>query len=231
MPSEFINLLPPDLSKTGAPNPNAQQATPLSASAVPSFRVPERVVTDGFWSNLKQFLTEKPIKVNPNAHSTLMPDDYGGGFRENLKDFFSSRPVPKGPINSRLAVNWGANFGGFLYRIREFISPTKLPPLKVTSRPVKVRDIWSKDEAFGWTQAISIGLHGVVFALAIFVPIWLTSKAQAVTKQLDVTPIDLSPYIAKLPAGANKAGGGGGANNHTLAPTNKGKLPKLRQRE
>ena len=126
MPSNFINLLPPDLNKPSASNPNAQPPTPVPASAVPSFQTPERVVTDGFWSNLKQFLTEKPIKVNPNVRSTLMPDQYGGGFNENLKDFFSSRPVPKGPMNSRLAVNWGANFGGFGYRIKEFFSPSKV---------------------------------------------------------------------------------------------------------
>jgi len=45
---------------------------------------------------------------------------------------------------------------------------------------------------------------------------------------VDVTPIDLSPYVAKLPAGADKAGGGGGANDHTLTPVNKGKLPKFK---
>ncbi len=45
--------------------------------------------------------------------------------------------------------------------------------------------------------------------------------------KIDVTPLDISPYLAKLPAGANKAGGGGGANNHTLTPTSKGKVPKF----
>ena len=77
------------MSKPGASKPSAQPSVPVPASAMPSFQTPERVVTDGFWSNLKQFLTEKPIKVNPNVHSTLMPDQYGGGFNENLKDFFS----------------------------------------------------------------------------------------------------------------------------------------------
>ena len=90
-----------------------------------------------------------------------MPEEYGGGFSDNLKDFFSSKPVPKGPMNSRLAVNWGANFGGFGYRIKEFFSPTKQPPLPPGIQPVKVKDIWSKDENFGWTQLTSIGLHVV----------------------------------------------------------------------
>jgi len=185
------------------------------------------MVPDNFWDNLRQFLTERPIKVKERADAPFTRTSFGAGMGDNLKEFLSSRPAPKGPINSRLTVNWGTNFGGFLYRVKEFISPTKLPPLQVTSKPVKVRDIWTKDEDFGWTQAASIGLHAAIFGLVILIPLLGLNKTQAVTKKLDVTPIDLSPYIAKLPAGANKAGGGGGANNHTVTPPNKGKLPKF----
>jgi periplasmic protein TonB len=225
LPDSIISLLPPDPNR-----PHDTEAVPVPASAVPGFTTPERVVTDGFWSNLKQFLTEKPIKVSGDASSPLMPERYGGGVGENLKEFFSSRPVPKGPLNSRLAVNWGANFGGFFYRIKEFVSPTKLPPLQVTSKPIRVKDIWSKDENFGWTQIISIGLHGTLFALVLLLPLFwhFGGKTQANNKNIDVTPIDISPYISKLPAGAQKAGGGGGANDHTLTPPNKGKLPKFK---
>jgi protein TonB len=217
------------MNKPRAVSANAQVAS-VPSSAVPKFGTPVNVVTDGFWSNLKQFLTEKPIKVDGRIHSPLMPEQYGGGFSDNLKDFFSSRPVPKGPLNSRLAVNWGANFGGFFYRIKEFFAPAKLPPLQVTSKPVKVKDIWSKDENFGWTQVVSIGIHGAVFALVLVLPLFwhFSPKTQANNKNVDVTPLDISPYVSKLPAGANKAGGGGGANDHTLTPPAKGKIPKFK---
>jgi len=56
----------------------------------------------------------------------------------------------------------------------------------------------------------------------------MAQPTQAVGKDTNVTPIDISDYISKLPAGANKAGGGGGANDHTLTPVNKGKLPKFK---
>ena len=52
------------MSKPGASAADAHIAVPVPSSAVPTFTTPERVVTDGFWSNLKQFLTEKPIKVS-----------------------------------------------------------------------------------------------------------------------------------------------------------------------
>jgi periplasmic protein TonB len=227
VPSNFINLLPPDKNKPGVSASSPQ--VPVPASAVPSFHTPERVVTDGFWSNLKQFLTEKPIKVSGKTQSPLMPEEYGGGFGDNLKDFFKSKPVPKGPLNSRLAVNWGANFGGFGYRVKEFFSPTKQPPLPPGIQPVKVKDIWSKDENFGWSQLTAIAVHGCLFALVFIVPLfWHFSTPTQAKNKLDVTPIDISPYISKLPAGAQKAGGGGGANDHTLTPVNKGKLPKFK---
>jgi periplasmic protein TonB len=217
------------MNRPGASASNAQPSVPVPASAVPGFTTPKRVVTDGFWSNLKQFLTEKPIKIRGDVNSPLMPDEYGGGFGENLKDFFSSRPVPKGPMNSRLAVNWGANFGGFGYRVKEFFSPSKQPPLPPGIQPVKVKEIWSKDENFGWSQLTAIGLHVVVIALIALPLIWkMEHPVDAKTKGVDVTAIDLSPYVAKLPAGAQKAGGGGGANDHTLPPVNKGKLPKFK---
>jgi len=64
----------------------------------------------------------------------------------------------------------------------------------------------------------------------LVLPLFLhfSPKTQANTK-VDVTPIDLSPYMSKLPAGAQKAGGGGGANDHTLTPPNKGKLHKFKR--
>jgi TonB family protein len=182
---------------------------------------------DRFWSNLVQFLTERPIKISRNFRSPLMPASYGGGFFENLSEFFSSRPVPRGPVNSRLAVSWGTNFGGFGDRIKEVFFPAKLPPLRVTSKPIKVKEIWSKDENFGWTQVVSMGLHAAVITLFVVPIIWHLAPPTEAKSKIDVTPLDLSPYVSKLPAGAKKAGGGGGADDHTLTPPTKGRLPKF----
>ena len=202
---------------------------PVPPNAVPRFGAPAHLVSDDFWSNLKQFLTERPVKVVERPGAPFTRNNFGGGVGENLKEFLSSRPVPKGPLNSRLAVNWGANFGGFFYRIKEFFSPSKQPPLPPGVRPVKVKEIWSKDETFGWTQVISMGLHAGVFALVILLPlIWPVPHTTEAKSNLNVTPIDISPYVTKLPAGATKAGGGGGANDHTMTPVNKGKLPKFK---
>ena len=111
---------------------------------------------------------------------------------------------------------------------RNFFNPPKPAPLPPGIQPVKVKDIWSKDENFGWTQAIAFAVHAGVIALLI-IPfiIGLTTPTKAVNKQIDVTPLDISPYIAKLPAGADKAGGGGGGGDRSPTPATKGKAPSF----
>jgi TonB family protein len=228
VPGKFINLLPPEITKANVSKTGPEPAVPMPASAVPKFGRPDLLIPDNFWSNLVQFLKERPVQVRERRDAPFTQTSFGAGIGGNLKDFFSSTPAAKGPVNSKLAVAWGANFGGFGTRIKEFFSPTKQAPLPFAIKPMKVKDIWSKDENFGWTQTISIGLHIAVIALLV-VPIFthVFPTIEAKNKQIDVMPLDISPYVSKLPAGAQKAGGGGGGNNHTLTPTSKGKLPKF----
>ena len=228
MPGPIIELLPPDLTKPSGGGANLP-AVPVPASALPEFGTPKHVVSDGFFSNLKQFFTERPVKVSGAANSTLMPEKYGDGLAENLKEFFTSAPAPKGPVNSRLAVDWGSNFGGFGYRLKEFFSPTRQAPLMVTSKPIKVKDIWSKDENFGWTQVMSIGLHAGIAALLILPFIFkVTGTTIASGPTVDTGIIDISPYVSKMPAGAKPAGGGGGGGDREILPPTKGKAPKFK---
>jgi protein TonB len=229
VPDLIVNLVPPEAIKPSVSAGGAQPNVAVPASAVPKFGPPSILIPTNFWSNFKQFLTERPVKVRERADAPFVKPGFGTGVVDNFKDFLSSRPVPKGPVNSRLAVSWGTNFGGFGSRIKEVFFPTKLPPANFTSKPVRVKDIWTKDENFGWTQVISFAIHGSVFALVILIPLFwhFGTKTEAKNKNVDMTAIDISPYMAKLPAGAKKAGGGGGANDHTLTPVNKGKLPKF----
>ena len=229
MAGSYLKLVPDEAIRKNAPGAGSQPNVAVPSTAVPKFGRPAILMPDNFWSNLKQFLFERPVKIRSGVKSTLMPTQYGGGFWENFSEFFSSKPVPKGPVDGKLAVNWGANFGGFGYRLKEFFSPTKQPPLPFEVKPIKVKEIWSKDETLGWTQVISIGVHGGLIALMLLPFLMnMTPTTQAVNKDANITALDLSDYLSKLPAGANKAGGGGGANDHTLTPVNKGKLPKFK---
>src|SRR5437660_12495086 len=109
----------PRVSATGS------QAPPY----VPRFGRPPMLVPDDFWSNLKQFLTERPVRVRERKDAPFTQTSFGTGVGDNLRDFFSSSPAAKGPVNSKLAVAWGSNFGGFGTRIKEFFSPPKQAPL------------------------------------------------------------------------------------------------------
>jgi TonB family protein len=221
VPGSITNLLPPELTRP----PAAKGPGSPAAARIPKFGTPVNYVSDGFWSNLKQFLTERPVKIRGNAKSPLMVSEFGGGFGGNLVEFFRSHPVPRGSSNNRLAVNWGAGFGGFGDRLREFFFPKRLPPLRVTSKPIKVRDIWSKDENFGWTQFASVGLHALV-VIVLVVPL-LLHRTPVTEANTNVTPIDLSPYLMKLPAGQKPAGGGGGGGDRAPTPPTKGRIPKF----
>ncbi len=229
MPGKFISLLPSEITKPKVSSAARGPAVPVPSSSVPKFTKPDLLIPDNFWSNLKQFLTERPVKVRERKDALFTQTTFGSGVTGNLAEFFRSGPASRGRVNSRLAVAWGANFGGFGDRIRDFFSPPRQAPLPPGIKPIKVKDIWSKDENFGTSQMLAVGLHIVVIGLLV-IPIFtnvLPASTEAKNKQVNVTPLDISPYMAKLPAGNDKAGGGGGANNHTLTPTSKGKLPKF----
>jgi TonB family protein len=223
----LINLLPDELRNPKRVGP--EEAVPVPNSAMPQFDRPAILMPDDFWSNLKQFLFERPVKVNERADAPFGKVKFGSGLRENLSFFLSSPAAPKTAINKKLEVDWGGSFGSFGDRLKEFFNPSKPAPLPPGIHPVKVKEIWSKREGFGWTQAISIGLHGALIALLLvpFLTNMLPSTTQAKNKGLDVTGIDISPYVSRLPAGSNRAGGGGGGGDRSLIAATKGKAPRF----
>lgn len=205
----------------------SQPPPPTRPSYVPRFGRPAILVPDDFWSNLKQFLFERPVKMRERKDAPFVRASFGAGALSNFAEYFRSDPFKNRRVNSRLAVSWGAGFGTFGTRIKEFFSPTRQPPLPPGIKPVKVRDIWSKDENFSTSQVLAVAAHAAVIAL-LTVPVFthVISTTQAKDK-VDVTPLDISPYLAKLPAGANKAGGGGGGGAHEKLPPTKGRAPKF----
>lgn len=224
--SGFINLLPKELSNPKRKGP--AEIVPVPNEALPNFGTPAVLVPDNFWSNLKQFLTERPVKITERSDVPFHKNTFGSGMMENLKFYFSAPKVTKRAVNKRLEVDWGGNFGSFTERLKEFFNPSKPAPLPPGIQPVKVKDIWSKDENFGWTQVIAFAVHAGIVALLVSPLIFLTNTTKAVNKPaIDVTPLDISPYISKLPAGANKAGGGGGGGDRSPEPATKGRAPRF----
>jgi TonB family protein len=109
----------------------------------------------------------------------------------------------------------------------EFFFPKKLPPLKLESKPIPVKDIWGfynykKNGALGSTVA-----HVIVIGLIIYGTILgrrMITKVEA-KPTATVTLVDPGDYTMK-PA-KTQAGGGGGGGDRDVLQASKGKLPKF----
>jgi TonB family protein len=123
-----------------------------------------------------------------------------------------------------LLLEWEPWHQAFFRRVREFIRPEKLPPLKLTSKPVAVKDMWSDYKKNRMATETSVLLHVVIIAL-IIIP--FGKKAVDIVKREVIYMPDLSPYELPLPPADTKAGGGGGGGDRSPEPASKGELPKL----
>jgi len=109
----------------------------------------------------------------------------------------------------------------------DFFFPKKLPPLKLESKPIPVKDIWGfynykKNGALGSTVA-----HVIVIALIIGGTILgrrLVTKVEA-KPQIETKLIDPGDYTLK-PA-KTQAGGGGGGGDRDVLKASQGRLPKF----
>jgi hypothetical protein len=132
--------------------------------------------------------------------------------------------TPPGAPPVSLLLEWEPWHQAFFRRIREFIRPEKLPPLKLTSKPAAVKDLWSDYKKNRMATETSVLVHLVIIAL-IVIP--FGKKAVEVVKREVIYMPDFSPYELSLPPAAEKAGGGGGGGDRSPEPVAKGELPEL----
>jgi periplasmic protein TonB len=118
---------------------------------------------------------------------------------------------------------WKSLFRG----LDEFFFPKKLPPLKLESKPIPVKDIWGfynykKNGALGSTAAhvvvIALIIGGTILGRRIVTKV--EAKPQSTTELID--PGDYSLKPAKT-----QAGGGGGGGDRDVLQASRGRLPKF----
>jgi protein TonB len=117
---------------------------------------------------------------------------------------------------------WKSLFSG----LDDFFFPKKLPPLKLESKPIPVKDIWGfynykKNGALGSTVAHLIMLGLIVLGTIIT----FHHPPPAVAKSQVTELIDPGDYVMK-PA-KTQAGGGGGGGDRDVLKASAGKLPKF----
>ncbi len=186
-----------------------------------------------FFSNLVEFLTESPVRL-PSGRGRLpfTPEAAEEGFFDNLKVAMSAEPrAARDGDPSPFLIRHVSGWAQFKQNLREFISPPKLPPLKVTSAPAPPpKEIWSRDENASRAQWLSVLVHALI-VLLLGVPLVYqaaTTTSNAGTRE--VTSVDmsnLSDYLMKLPKGNDRSQGGGGGGERNPIPASKGKLPKF----
>src|SRR5271155_6282807 len=109
----------------------------------------------------------------------------------------------------------------------DFFFPKKLPPLKLESKPIPVKDIWGfynykKDGALGSTVAHVIVLGLIVGGTILGRRIVTQVAAKPSTNTTLIDPGDYSLKPAKT-----QAGGGGGGGDRDVLQASKGRLPKF----
>jgi TonB family protein len=109
--------------------------------------------------------------------------------------------------------------------IKDALFPEKLPPLKLTSRPVAVKSIWEQRSKKAATM--SLVLHAIAISTIVGLTLW---GAKVVTeKKKDVVTLtmpDLSDYIPMTPKKGPVMGGGGGGGDMSKIQAPQGRLPK-----
>ena len=205
---------------------------PTQSSNAPRVRLPQgpvpRLGSDlglkapGLWSNLKDFLTERTVKVPKNARQTVFrTDGLNNRFADSLKAAFQT-PRVTGQSGSNMLLEQPREYVVFWRNFRDLIAPPKLPPLKLTSKPVPVKPLWARNQQYSRVQAISVAAHALMLAL-IVVPL---AHQMAETTQASMDIVDISPYLPRLPAGKEIAGGGGGGGERQPEPPTQGQIPK-----
>jgi TonB family protein len=88
-------------------------------------------------------------------------------------------------------------------------------------------DIWGdyRMQAASWVNSVLV--HAIAVTLLVL-PYLLSRMFQPVKAATKTEVIDISPYLAQLPAAAGKkAGGGGGGGDRSPTPASKGAIPRF----
>ena len=109
----------------------------------------------------------------------------------------------------------------------EFFFPKKLPPLKLESKPIPVKDIWGFYNYKKNGALTSTAFHIVVIALIIGGTILGRRVVATVQAKQQVTTALVDPGDYTLKPAKTQAGGGGGGGDRDVLQASKGRLPRF----
>ena len=109
----------------------------------------------------------------------------------------------------------------------DFFFPKKLPPLKLESKPIPVKDLWGFYSHWQAGALGAVGYYGLI-ALAVFLMVLIGRRVVAAppTERVTVTLVSPDDLPALKPA-KTQVGGGGGGGDRDVLEASKGRLPKF----
>jgi TonB family protein len=113
--------------------------------------------------------------------------------------------------------------------VRAALFPEKLPPLQLTSRPVKVREIWGEYDYKKESAGVSVVVHVAMVAglIALSIAGAKAIKQEKPPETVTLIAPDLTPELPMTKKKEQTSGGGGGGGDRDKLQAPKGKLPKL----
>lgn len=156
---------------------------------------------------------EKVARVEPMANHVIVPNQ----FYRDVPKFTGLPQMHQSMLRSLLRNLWEAIF------------PERLPPLRLTSRPVAVPEIWSRSRHKKATSG-TLTVHAVFIGALIAISLWPHNATVAKPDEhvtLIAPPLtDYQPVMKPAEAVKPLAGGGGGGNVAKVFES-KGHLPKV----
>ena len=112
-------------------------------------------------------------------------------------------------------------------QLDDFFFPKKLPPLKLESKPIPVKDIWGfynnwKEGALG-----STGVHVLIAGIVVAGFLIGRHVVKAAPPTATVTILTDPGDLPALKPSKTQVGGGGGGGDRDVLQASKGRLPKF----
>ncbi len=125
---------------------------------------------------------------------------------------------------STLALPW---WSGLLEGYRLGQQMRYAPPIKISSRPIQVKEIWGHFSRRRDGMIATAAAHGLIVLLMFGFQDSEVVEVRSGTVTL-IIPVDVSPYIAQLMAPEpGDSGGGGGGGASSPMPASRGRLPRF----
>jgi protein TonB len=184
-----------------------------TCTLIPSSRMNESRPHDEFGRN-----REKVKRVEPMANQAILPPPP------------HRRYMIEGPRLAGLPEMHRSMLGSLLRNLKEVVFPEKLPPLRLTSRPVQVREIWThRNPRKAATGSLVLHSFAIAALIAVSVISWRTPKAAEKHEEVTLIAPPLTDYqpVMKPAEPTKPLTGGGGGGEHAKVFESKGHLPKV----